>query len=66
MNDEPCRFVDHDDVGVLVDYPKRDRLRTGPRRLRRRHVSLDERTGIDAVAGIADRMAVDFDAAGLD
>src|SRR5262249_60751505 len=66
MNDETCRFVDDDDVGVLVDHLKWDRLRTGPRRLRRRHVNLDERTGIDAMAGIADRMAVDFDVAGLD
>src|SRR5438552_18181801 len=58
MNDETSGLFDDDDVVVLVNHGEWDRLRTGPRRTRRRHVNLDGSSGIDPMAGIADRMPV--------
>ena len=66
MHDEVRRLVDDDDVVVLVDHVERDGLGRGLGRLRRRHVEHDGGAGIDAMARIADRAAVDRDRAGLD
>ena len=66
MNDETRGLFDDDDVVVLVNHGERDRLRAWPCRTRRRHVNLDGSSGIDPMTGIADRMPVDLDRAGLD
>ena len=66
MNDEVAGFVDDDDVVVLVNHAQRDGLGGGFCRLRRRHVDGDRGAGIDPVIGIADRVALEGDGAGLD
>ena len=66
MNDETRRLVDHDHVIVFVNDFQRNRLGLRARGKRRRYVNLDGSAGIDAMAGIADRMTVDLDRAGLD
>ena len=66
MHDQAPGLVDHDDVVVLVNDAERDGLGGRLGRLRRRHVDGDGGAGIDAMAGIADRAAVDRDRAGLD
>jgi hypothetical protein len=66
MNDEVAGFVDHDDVVVFVNHAERNGLGGGLGRLRRRHVDRDGGAGIDPIIGIADRVAVERDGAGLD
>ena len=61
VDHEPAGLVDDDDRSVLVDDVERDRLRPGLRRLGGRHLQGDRVAGVDVVAGIADRAAVDGD-----
>ena len=58
MDHQIARLVDDDDVVVLIDDLERNRLRRGLGRLGRRHGDDDLVAGIDAMARIADRLAV--------
>ncbi len=62
MHDEPRRLVDDDEVGVLEHHVERDVLRRDRGVLGGRKIDGDRGAGVDAVAGIADRGAVDRDA----
>ena len=61
MDHQPARLVDDDDRIVLVDDIERDRLRLRLGVLGRRQIERDRVAGVDVVAGIADRAAVDGD-----
>ena len=62
MDDQPLRLVDHDELVVLEHDLERDVLGADLGLLGRWKIERDRPAGVDAVAGIADRGAVDRDA----
>ncbi len=66
MNHEIAGFIDDDHIVVFVNDAERDRLGRRLCRHRGRHVNQDGRAGIDVMAWIADRLAIDRDGACFD
>ncbi len=62
VDDEPRRLVDDDEVGVLEHHLERNIFGRDRDVLGGRKIEHDRGAGVDAVAGIADRGAVDRDA----
>src|SRR5215470_11856782 len=66
MHHEASRLIDYYNVGILVNDAERNGLGGRFRRRRLQHVNRDGGGGIDAMAGIADRAAVDCHRTGFD
>lgn len=66
MNDETCRFVDHDQRVVLIDDHDRNSLRCRHSLHRRRNHGIDCLTGDDAIVRFAHHTTVDAHTTGFD